>query len=110
MDALFGRRLRQQRKLKGWTMEEFSGKVGLSPNYIGDLERGVKLPSLESFIRLVEALDVPADALIRDTVPSASYVADAELAEKLCRLSPRQKKAAMDILDAFIENLPYLTK
>lgn len=110
MKQSFGARLREQRKLKGWTIEQFAEQVGLSPNYMGDLERGQKLPRFETFLRIVEVLDVSADALIRDTVSPASYVATDELSRKLEPLTPQQKKAAVDILDAYIANLPYLTK
>lgn len=110
MKASFGARLRQQRKQKGWTIEQFAERVGLSPNYMGDLERGLKLPRFETFLRIVEVLDISADALIRDSVTPASYVATDEVTRKLAQLTPQQKKAAVDILDAYIANLPYLTK
>ena len=54
--------------------EQFAERVELSANYVGDLERGVKIPKLETFIRIVEVLDVSADVLIRDSVASASHV------------------------------------
>ena len=109
MESLFGQRVREQRKANGWTLEQFAEKAGLSPNYVGDIERGKKSPSLETFIRIVEVLGVSADALIRDSVASASHVADDELNSKLSQLTPKQKKAAVDILNAYIENLPYIT-
>lgn len=109
MESLFGQRLREQRKANGWTLEQFAERAGLSTNYVGDLERGKKSPSLETFIRLVEVLDVSADMLIRDTVAPASHVADDELTQKLSALTPKQKKAALDILNAYIDNLPYIT-
>lgn len=93
---------------KGWTMDKLAEKADLSVNYVGDLERGVKTPSLDTFIRIVEALDVPADVLIRDSAAPASYVADDELNRKLSRLTPGQKKAATDILNAYIDNIPYI--
>ena len=108
MEILLGQRIREQRKKKGWTMDKLAEKVNLSVNYVGDLERGVKTPSLETFIRIVEAFDVPADVLIRDAVAPASYVADDELSRKLSRLTPGQKKAAIDILNAYIDNIPYI--
>lgn len=108
MNTLLGQRIREQRKAKGWTMEQLAEKVELSPNYVGDLERGVKIPSLETFIRIVEVLDVSADVLIRDSVAPASYVADDELNRKLQQLTPGQKKAATDILNAYITNIPYI--
>lgn len=108
MDSLFGQRLREQRKANGWTLEQFAERAGLSANYVGDLERGKKSPSLETFCRIVEVLGVSADALIRDSVASASYVADDELNRKLSLLTPKQKKAAVDILNAYMDNLPYI--
>lgn len=92
MNTLLGQRIREQRKEKGWTIEQFAERVDLSANYVGDLERGVKIPKLETFIRIVEVLDVSADVLIRDSVPSASHVADDELSRKLSQLTPGQKK------------------
>ena len=110
MNTLLGQRIREQRKEKGWTIEQFAERVDLSANYVGDLERGVKIPKLETFIRIVEVLDVSADVLIRDSVPSASHVADDELSKKLSQLTPGQKKAAIDILNAYTDNIPYITK
>ena len=108
MKTLLGQRIREQRKIKNWTMEQFSEKVGLSPNYIGEMERGTKVPSLETFIKIVEAFDISADVLIRDSVTSASHVADDELSKRLQQLTPGQKKAATDILNAYIDNIPYI--
>ena len=97
MNTLLGQRIREQRKEKGWTIEQFAERVDLSANYVGDLERGVKIPKLETFIRIVEVLDVSADVLIRDSVPSASHVADDEL-RPMRPLAP-----AMAILSALME-------
>lgn len=108
MKTLLGQRIREQRRKKGWTMDKLAEKADLSVNYVGDLERGVKTPSMDAFIRIVEALDVPADVLIRDSAASASYVADDELNRKLSRLTPGRKKAATDILNAYIDNIPYI--
>lgn len=108
MNTLLGQRIREQRKEKGWTIEQFAERVELSANYVGDLERGVKIPKLETFIRIVEVLDVSADVLIRDSVASASHVADDELCKKLSQLTPGQKKAAIDILNAYTDNIPYV--
>lgn len=107
MKTLLGQQIREQRRKKGWTMDKLAEKADLSVNYVGDLERGVKMPNLDTFIRIVEALDV-ADVLIRDSAAPASYVADDELNRKLSRLTSGQKKAATDILNAYIDNIPYI--
>lgn len=71
-------------------------------------QRTTQEKRLDTFIRIVEALDVPADVLIRDSAAPASYVADDELNRKLSRLTPGKKKAATDILNAYIDNIPYI--
>ena len=68
------------------------------------------MPKLETFIRIVEVLGVSANVLIRDSVPSASHVADDELNKKLSQLTPGKEKAANDILNAYTDNIPYITK
>lgn len=109
MDRLFGKRLREQRQLKGYTIEELAEKSGISTNYLGDVERGKKFASLETFQKLAAALDISADVLLCDSIPASSHRIDAEISEKLAGLTPHQKKAALDILDAYISNLPLIT-
>ena len=53
--------------------------------------------------------DISADELLCDLVPSASHVTDDEIRKRLEGLTPIQKKAALDLLDTYISNLPYLT-
>lgn len=43
-NALLGQRIRQQRQLKGLTMEQLAEMVGLSKNYISMIERGERFP------------------------------------------------------------------
>ena len=97
MKELFGQRLREQRLKHHLTLEQVAEKADLSANYIGMVERGLKEPGL-------------ADELLCDLVPSASHVTDDEISKRLEGLTPMQKKVALDLLDTYITNLPYLTK
>lgn len=106
--ALFGHRLRTYRKKKGLTIETLAEQVGLSPNYLGDVERGKKLPSMGTFIRLVNVLDISADELLKDEVNRADYLVDAEISSRLAGLTPRKRTAVLNILDRILEELPHL--
>ena len=48
MNTLLGQRIREQRKEKGWTIEQFAERVDLSANYVGDLAdpgfRSIRIP------------------------------------------------------------------
>ena len=101
-----GMKIREQRKLKKLTLDQLSGEAGIGKVYLGEIERGKKMPSLATFINIVNALDVSADLLLRDEVNAGkSYVLN-DLTGKLEALTPRQRKRATDILYAYIQNLP----
>ena len=104
----FGLRLRGFRKKKGLTIEQLAERVGLSTNYLGDVERGKKLPSMTTFIRLVNVLDISADELLKDEVNRADYLVDAEISSRLADLTPRRRTAVLNILDRILEELPQL--
>lgn len=110
MKELFGQRLREQRTKQNLTIEQLAEKSNPSANYVGAIERGEKEPSLSTIVNLLNALSIPADVLLRDLVNTASHVTDDEISGKLEGLTPMQKKAALDLLDTYIANLPYLTR
>lgn len=59
-----GMRIRQVRKAKGWSQEELSKKCDISMSFLGHIERGTRIMSLETFVRLCVALDVDAGELL----------------------------------------------
>lgn len=54
----FGKRLRVLREEKGWTQEELAEKAGMHFTYVGQIERGVRNPSLINLYKLARALGV----------------------------------------------------
>lgn len=101
----FGKRIREARIEKGLTQQALAEKANISMMYLGEIERGMKMPSINSFIKIIEALDVSADYVLRDELTSGKEFVRDEIAEKLQDLTPRQRKTAVDILDAYIMNL-----
>jgi transcriptional regulator with XRE-family HTH domain len=47
----WGRRIRAYRKLKGYTQEGFSKKLGVSVSILGEIERGNRMPT-DDILRL----------------------------------------------------------
>ena len=54
-----GKKFKEYRKLAKMTQEELSEKVGIAEKHYGKLERGEFMPSLETFFKLVEVLEIP---------------------------------------------------
>ena len=106
-----GRRLHEQRLGKGWTLEKLASMTDLTPNYLSAVERGVKKPSLDTFVRLAETLDVSADYLIRDSSkPSSLSVVNDEIHARLSELTPSQQNSVTEILDVLLKNIPNISK
>ncbi|MBI3887990.1 helix-turn-helix transcriptional regulator [Candidatus Microgenomates bacterium] len=60
----FGKHLRKLRDEKGWTQEGLANKAGMHFTYIGQIERGLRNPSLINLERLARALGVNAGKLL----------------------------------------------
>lgn len=52
--------------VKGLSFKELSKATGLSLNYIYEIERGSKTPSVDTLKKLKKVLDVPIDFLIKE--------------------------------------------
>lgn len=101
----FGKKLRQARQNRGYTQHALAEMADIGNVYLGEIERGLKMPSLNIFIKLVEALDVSADYILRDELSSGKeYIYD-EITQKLKKLTPKQRKTAANILDAYLQNI-----
>lgn len=100
-----GKRIREARINKKYTQQKLAEEAGIGIMYLGEIERGIKMPSLNIFIKIIEALDISADYVLRDELPSGEcYIYD-EITGKLKDLTPIQRKIASEILDAYIRNL-----
>ncbi|HDF2797372.1 TPA: helix-turn-helix transcriptional regulator [Clostridioides difficile] len=61
-----GNRLKKQRKELDLTLEDISDLTGLSKGYISNIEKGIKSPSLITFIKLINALNVSSDHILKN--------------------------------------------
>ncbi len=59
----FGLHLKKLRLSQGLTQEELADKAGMHFTYIGQIERGIRNPSLVNLQKLAKALKVDASKL-----------------------------------------------
>ena len=62
--VVFGERLRELREKRGETLRSLADQMGMSFAYLSEMERGVKVPSLTTIIRLAIALDCKVTDLV----------------------------------------------
>ena len=99
-----GRNIRQYRLKKKLRQEDLAEQTGLSTNYVGALERGEKVPSLETFITIVNTLGISADMVLSDVIDFGYVVKDSLLAEKLDTLEVEDRKKIYDVIDTMVRN------
>ena len=106
MDKIaLGQRIREVRIMRGLTQHTLAQLADIGIMYLGEIERGIKMPSLNVFIKLVDALDISADYILRNEINSGmEYICD-DIAQRLKPLTPHQRKTAVDILDAYLNSL-----
>src|SRR4051812_14656233 len=63
--VLLGVRLREIRKDRGERLEDVAASVGLAVPYLSNIERGVKLPSLQTLLALADHYGVRVTYLLR---------------------------------------------
>lgn len=62
--VLFGRRLAELRRAKGWSQEKLALESGLARSYLGGVERGQRNIALVNICKLAETLEVtPAELM-----------------------------------------------
>jgi transcriptional regulator with XRE-family HTH domain len=61
---IFGEGIRRLRTERGWTQEDLADAASLTSTYVGQVERGDKVPSLTVVLKLARGLRVsPAELL-----------------------------------------------
>jgi len=103
MDAKkLGLNIREQRRRHGYTQAQLGNLCGLGRQYIGEIERGARIPSLPAFVNILRAFnDIPADTLLGDALPATPYLLR-ELAAKTSRLSPAQTRLLVTVMNTVI--------
>lgn len=71
-----GKRIRQVRKMRGWSQDELAKKSGISMSFLGHIERGTRIMSLETFTNICTVLHAGADELLWGVTRPSNTVLD----------------------------------
>jgi transcriptional regulator with XRE-family HTH domain len=96
--SVVGKRIQAAREKAGYTQEELAAELDMSPTHISVLERGVKPPKLETFVRIANTLAVSADTLLQDVVVKSEAGAATSLAEDIMKLPKRERELIVSMI------------
>ena len=63
---MIGDAIRSRRKKANLTQEKLAEMVDLNPKYLGEVERGEKIISIEALLRIAKAVKTPIHEFFRD--------------------------------------------
>ena len=99
-----GKNIRKLRHHRGLRQEDLAEITGLSINYIGAIERGEKIPALDTFIDILNALSVSADMVLSEVLQEGYQVKATKLSEQLKPLSAKDQKRIFDVIETLIKH------
>lgn len=93
----FGKRVRQQRIMLQMTQEKLAECAGISLSFLGHIERGTRKASLDTVVRLCNALKISPSILLQDSLDNDL------LGDQNRTLSDDQRKLLREISNRIIE-------
>ena len=104
MDMIsIGSKIREARERAHLTQEQLAEIVDISPTHMSVIERGVKTPKLDTFVRIANALGVSADALLQDGVDHTNESIMVELSIRIGRLPHKEQTRILNAIRALTE-------
>lgn len=95
---MLGKKIREERLKKDMTQFALAEEIGVSQNFLGDVERGIKAPSMTTSIRLANVLGISLDVLFADSLTFREDVDDFYITERQLSIL---KKVVKDIKNNF---------
>ena len=91
-----GKRIRELRRSSGLTQEVLAEKCGISASFLGHIERGTRKASLDTVVKLANALHVSPNILLQDSL-------DSDLLDFAPQMTESQKGLLREITNRIIE-------
>lgn len=98
-----GKCIRKYRERAGITQEELAEKVNISTNHLGAIEREVKTPTLDTFVKILNGIGAEPNEALKEVVPMVWKEDISILEERLSELTPTQREKVIHIMNLIIE-------
>ena len=97
-----GKRIKEARIKKGLSVEKLAEMLDISVVFMSDIERGVKCPRMENFVKILNALEITADQVLFDSVRADTDIYLNNITSKMKRLDNQQIAKVEKIIDILL--------
>ncbi len=98
-----GENIRKKRLAKSWKQATLAEKVDLSNSYIGMIECGEKMPKLETFVHITNALDTTSDEILEGVLNRGYEIRMSDDLKKIGILPKEEQDRIYDVLDVMLK-------
>ena len=96
-------KIKEARERAHLTQEDLAEIVDVSPTHMSVIERGVKTPKLDTFVRIIKALNLSADALLMDGADQLNDSIVTELSVRIGRMPQKDQERILNAIRALTE-------
>ena len=97
----YGEKIKSIRTLNGITQAQLAEKSQISTNFLGQIERGERIPSLKTAVNIAKSLNASIDGLVYEDELSDNVIIS-ELSMALSQISDKDKRLLTDIVRCFL--------
>ncbi len=100
-----GKTIRNIRLSRGMKQKDLAELCDLSDSYIGHIENARGIPSLETVVKVANALEVTVDQLLSKSYKNPEVIYLREIAERIEKYPVSQRIQACEGFNAFLDSL-----
>ena len=100
-----GQRLKGERKRLHYTQEYVAEAVGITPAFVGHIERGERSLSLDTLIRLCNFYHVTIDYILQETLPCDASAISEQIESLIHQRTQDEQMMMLDVLKAFARHM-----
>ena len=86
-------------------LSQLAELVDISTNHLGAIEREVKTPTMETFVKLLNVLGAEPNEVLKEVIPLTRMEHTSVVEGKLERLTPKKQESVLRMLDVIIEEM-----
>ena len=98
-------KIRYYRRQKGMSQEELALKANLNPAFFGQVERGLKCPTVDTLYKIAKALEIPLPELVRFDSADIPEENIGRLKDIALRIPADKAEQAFKLIDSLVELL-----
>lgn len=91
-----GKRIRAERLKQNVSQEKLAEMVGVGTTHISHIETGNTVPSIKTFVAIINALNLSSDELLRNHIDKAKHILEGELAELIIDCNDEETRIIAD--------------